>query len=114
MPSLTLLSISIASSRLFAMASTEDHVLKRSWTNVVKTGVESADATYWEYFVKGRKAWEKKYLPGIPHGGRYRVYLHTPEGPVERVPAWASYVLPGKLDEQPSRCGEVVLHLSSK
>jgi hypothetical protein len=52
---------------------------------------------YWEYFVKGRKAWEKKYLPGIPHGGRYRVYLHTPEGPVERVPAWASYVLPGKL-----------------
>ena len=51
---------------------------------------------YWEHFVKGRKAWEKKYLPGIPHGGRYRVYVHTPEGPLERVPAWASYVLPGK------------------
>lgn len=51
---------------------------------------------YWEHFVKGRKAWEKKYLPGIPHGGRHRVYLHTPEGPFERVPAWASYVLPGK------------------
>ena len=52
---------------------------------------------YWERFVKGRKAWEKKYIPGIPHGGRHRVYLHTPEGPLERVPAWATYVLPGKL-----------------
>jgi len=51
---------------------------------------------YWEHFVKGRKAWEKKYRPGVPHGGRYRVYLHSPEGPLERVPAWASYVLPGK------------------
>lgn len=51
---------------------------------------------YWEHFVKGRKAWQKKYLPGIPHGGRYRVYFHTPEGPLERVSAWASYVLPGK------------------
>jgi 1,4-alpha-glucan branching enzyme len=49
---------------------------------------------YWEHFVKGRKAWEEKYRPGVPHGGRYRVYLHTPEGPLERVPAWASYVLP--------------------
>lgn len=49
---------------------------------------------YWENFVKGRKAWEKKYIPGISHGDRYRAYLHTPEGPLERVPAWASYVLP--------------------
>lgn len=57
---------------------------------------------YWEHFVKGRKAWEKKYLPGIPHGGRYRVYLHSPEGPLERVPAWASYVLPGTYTIQKS------------
>lgn len=51
---------------------------------------------YWEFFVKGRNAWQKKYTPGVPHGGRYRVYFHTPEGPLERVPAWAPYVLPGK------------------
>ncbi|XP_002989420.2 1,4-alpha-glucan-branching enzyme 3, chloroplastic/amyloplastic isoform X2 [Selaginella moellendorffii] len=48
----------------------------------------------WEYTVKGFKAWEKKYLPAIPHGSRVRVYFKTPEGPVERVPAWAKYVLP--------------------
>ncbi|KAJ7550049.1 hypothetical protein O6H91_07G080600 [Diphasiastrum complanatum] len=49
---------------------------------------------YWEYLIKGRKAWERKYSPGIPHQGRVRVYFHTPEGPLERVPAWATYVLP--------------------
>ncbi|CAM6108889.1 unnamed protein product [Calypogeia fissa] len=49
---------------------------------------------YWELFVKGRKAWEKKYIPCIPHMGRYREYLHTPEGPFQRVPAYANYVLP--------------------
>ncbi|BBN06440.1 1,4-alpha-glucan branching enzyme [Marchantia polymorpha subsp. ruderalis] len=51
---------------------------------------------YWELIVKGRKAWEKRYSPGIPHLGRYRVYLHTPDGPMERVSAWANYVLPDK------------------
>lgn len=57
---------------------------------------KEAPRAYWEEFVKGRKAWEKKYIPGISHGGRHRVYLHTPEGPLERVPAWATYILPGK------------------
>ncbi|XP_010252481.1 PREDICTED: 1,4-alpha-glucan-branching enzyme 3, chloroplastic/amyloplastic [Nelumbo nucifera] len=50
---------------------------------------------YWLEMRKGRKAWLKKYSPGIPHGSRYRVYLNTPNGPLERVPAWATYVLPG-------------------
>eukprot|EP00250_Pteridium_aquilinum_P019100 c24294_g1_i1 orf=39-2882(+) len=49
---------------------------------------------YWKYLIKGRKAWQDKYIPGIPHGGRYRVYLHTKEGPVERVSAWSTYILP--------------------
>ncbi|KAL2634992.1 hypothetical protein R1flu_006471 [Riccia fluitans] len=51
---------------------------------------------YWELMVKGRKAWEKRYTPGVPHLGRYRVYFHTPDGPLERVSAWANYVLPDK------------------
>ncbi|KAK2970941.1 hypothetical protein RJ640_004733, partial [Escallonia rubra] len=49
---------------------------------------------YWLETRKGRKAWSKKYTPGIPHGSKYRVYLNTPSGPLERVPAWATYVLP--------------------
>nr|GEZ46772.1 1,4-alpha-glucan-branching enzyme 3, chloroplastic/amyloplastic [Tanacetum cinerariifolium] len=40
------------------------------------------------------KAWVKKYAPGIPHGSKYRVYLNTPNGPLERIPAWATYVNP--------------------
>ncbi|KAL3692802.1 hypothetical protein R1sor_006453 [Riccia sorocarpa] len=51
---------------------------------------------YWELMIKGRKAWEKRYTPGIPHLGRYRVYFHTPDGPLERISAWANYVLPDK------------------
>lgn len=51
---------------------------------------------YWEELRKGRKAWIKKYIPSIPHGCRVKVHLNTPEGPLERVPAWATYVLPGK------------------
>lgn len=50
---------------------------------------------YWLETRKGRKAWLKKYRPGIPHGSKYRVYFNTPNGPLERVPAWATYVLPG-------------------
>ncbi|KAK9268488.1 hypothetical protein L1049_000240 [Liquidambar formosana] len=49
---------------------------------------------YWLETRKGRKAWMKKYTPGIPHGSKYRVYFNTPSGPLERVPAWATYVLP--------------------
>ncbi|XP_061363910.1 1,4-alpha-glucan-branching enzyme 3, chloroplastic/amyloplastic [Gastrolobium bilobum] len=49
---------------------------------------------YWFETRKGRKAWLKKYIPGIPHGSKYRVYFNTPSGPLERVPAWATYVQP--------------------
>ncbi|KAK1298114.1 hypothetical protein QJS10_CPB14g00584 [Acorus calamus] len=47
---------------------------------------------YWLEMRKGRKAWLKKYIPAISHGSRYRVYFNTPNGPLERVPAWATYV----------------------
>ncbi|XP_057750986.1 1,4-alpha-glucan-branching enzyme 3, chloroplastic/amyloplastic isoform X1 [Arachis stenosperma] len=50
---------------------------------------------YWFETRKGRKAWLKKYIPGIPHGSKYRVYFNTANGPLERVPAWATYVQPG-------------------
>ncbi|ERN18385.1 hypothetical protein AMTR_s00055p00224220 [Amborella trichopoda] len=49
---------------------------------------------YWKELRKGRKAWMKKYSPAIPHGSKYRVYFNTPNGPLERIPAWATYVLP--------------------
>ncbi|PIA28857.1 hypothetical protein AQUCO_06600053v1 [Aquilegia coerulea] len=49
---------------------------------------------YWLELRKGRKAWLKKYAPAVPHGSRYRVYFNTPSGSLERVPAWATYVLP--------------------
>ncbi|KAE9598487.1 putative 1,4-alpha-glucan branching enzyme [Lupinus albus] len=49
---------------------------------------------YWNESRKGRKAWLKKYTPVIPHGSKYRVYFNTPNGPLERVPAWATYVQP--------------------
>nr|XP_043628335.1 1,4-alpha-glucan-branching enzyme 3, chloroplastic/amyloplastic isoform X2 [Erigeron canadensis] len=49
---------------------------------------------YWFETRKGRKAWLKKYVPAIPHGSKYRVYLNTPNGPLERIPAWATYVNP--------------------
>ncbi|CAK8565634.1 unnamed protein product [Lathyrus sativus] len=49
---------------------------------------------YWLETRKGRKAWLKKYIPGIPHGSKYRVYFNTSNGPLERVPAWATYVQP--------------------
>ncbi|CAI9773428.1 unnamed protein product [Fraxinus pennsylvanica] len=49
---------------------------------------------YWLETRKGRKAWLKKYTPGIPHLSKYRVYFNTPTGPLERVPAWATYVIP--------------------
>ncbi|KAJ0593559.1 putative 1,4-alpha-glucan branching enzyme [Helianthus annuus] len=49
---------------------------------------------YWFETRKGRKAWLKKYAPAIPHGSKYRVYFNTPNGPLERIPAWATYVNP--------------------
>ncbi|KAK4795771.1 hypothetical protein SAY86_028097 [Trapa natans] len=49
---------------------------------------------YWLETRKGRKAWLKKYTPTIPHGSKYRVYFNTPSGPLERIPAWATYVRP--------------------
>ncbi|KAG9447619.1 hypothetical protein H6P81_013747 [Aristolochia fimbriata] len=56
--------------------------------------------SYWLEMRKGRKAWLKKYKPAIPHGSRYRVYFNTPSGALERVPAWATYVLPDSEGEQ--------------
>ncbi|XP_072984294.1 1,4-alpha-glucan-branching enzyme 3, chloroplastic/amyloplastic isoform X2 [Typha latifolia] len=49
---------------------------------------------YWIEMRKGRKAWLKKYMPAISHKSRYRVYFNTPEGDLERIPSWATYVLP--------------------
>ncbi|KAH0987226.1 hypothetical protein GBA52_014403 [Prunus armeniaca] len=55
---------------------------------------------YWLETRKGRQAWLKKYSPCIPHGSKYRVYFNTPSGPLERVPAWATYVQPDAEGEQ--------------
>eukprot|EP00897_Mesotaenium_endlicherianum_P001669 jgi/Mesen1/152/ME1130731C07603 len=55
---------------------------------------KKAPWAYWLAMRKGRDAWERKYRPGVPHGSRVRVHLATPEGPVERVPSGATYVLP--------------------
>ncbi|XP_027062308.1 1,4-alpha-glucan-branching enzyme 3, chloroplastic/amyloplastic isoform X1 [Coffea eugenioides] len=59
-----------------------------------KFRAKSPPIAYWLETRKGRKAWLKKYMPGIPHGSKYRVYFNTPTGPLERVPAWATYVVP--------------------
>ncbi|XP_022716864.1 1,4-alpha-glucan-branching enzyme 3, chloroplastic/amyloplastic isoform X2 [Durio zibethinus] len=55
---------------------------------------------YWIETRKGRKAWLKKYTPAIPHGSKYRVYFNTPDGPLERVPAWATFVQPDAEGKQ--------------
>ncbi|KAL4335407.1 hypothetical protein GQ457_07G013250 [Hibiscus cannabinus] len=55
---------------------------------------------YWTETRKGRKAWLKKYVPAIPHGSKYRVYFNTPDGPLERVPAWATFVEPDAEGKQ--------------
>ncbi|KAJ7963766.1 1,4-alpha-glucan-branching enzyme/amyloplastic protein [Quillaja saponaria] len=59
-----------------------------------KVRAKKPPLAYWFETRKGRKAWLKKYIPGIPHGSKYRVYFNTPNGPLERVPAWATYVEP--------------------
>lgn len=51
---------------------------------------------YWLETKKGRNGWVQKYMPALPHGSQYRVYFNTPNGPLERVPAWATFVIPGK------------------
>ncbi|GBG85825.1 hypothetical protein CBR_g40635 [Chara braunii] len=61
---------------------------------------------YWEDWVKGRASWEKKYIPGIPHMSRVRVYIRDDYKAIERVPAWATYILPDPDD--PSRYSAVV------
>ncbi|CAM8990691.1 unnamed protein product [Rhodiola kirilowii] len=59
-----------------------------------KFAAKKPPLAYWQEICKGRKAWLKKYTPGLPHGAKYRVYFNTPNGPLERVPAWATYVNP--------------------
>lgn len=65
---------------------------------------------YWLETRKGRKAWLKKYSPTIPHGSKYRVYFNTPNGPLERVPAWATYVQPGNEGQIITRIQPRYLH----
>lgn len=62
-----------------------------------KFRAKKSPVAYWIETRKGRQAWLKKYKPAIPHGSRYRVYFNTPSGPLERVPAWATYVQPGNF-----------------
>ncbi|KAG6592053.1 1,4-alpha-glucan-branching enzyme 3, chloroplastic/amyloplastic, partial [Cucurbita argyrosperma subsp. sororia] len=65
-----------------------------------KFKVKKPPIPYWLETRKGRKAWLKKYNPTIPHGSKYRVYFNTPDGPLERIPAWATYVQPDAEGKQ--------------
>ncbi|KAL0320820.1 UNVERIFIED_CONTAM: 1,4-alpha-glucan-branching enzyme 3, chloroplastic/amyloplastic [Sesamum radiatum] len=69
-----------------------DIVTDPAWQEKFKS--KKPPIAYWLETRKGRKAWLKKYRPGIPHGSKYRVYFNTSAGPLERVPAWATYVIP--------------------
>ncbi|XP_048235255.1 1,4-alpha-glucan-branching enzyme 3, chloroplastic/amyloplastic isoform X3 [Ricinus communis] len=69
------------------------------WLEKIRT--KEPPLPYWFETRKGRQAWLKKYAPTIPHGSKYRVYFNTPNGPLERVPAWATYVEPGTDGKQP-------------
>ena len=60
-----------------------------------KFQVKKPPLAYWVEMRKGRKAWLEKYVPTIPHKDKYRVYFNTPDGALERVPSWATYVLSG-------------------
>uniref|UniRef100_A0A2P2LZE8 Glycosyl hydrolase family 13 catalytic domain-containing protein n=1 Tax=Rhizophora mucronata TaxID=61149 RepID=A0A2P2LZE8_RHIMU len=68
---------------------------------VEKIRAKKPPIPYWFEIRKGRRAWLKKYTPAIPHLSRYRVYFNTPNGPLERVPAWATYVQPDADGKQP-------------
>ncbi|CAN0852462.1 Protein HEAT INTOLERANT 4 [Linum grandiflorum] len=61
---------------------------------VAKINAKDPPLPYWLEIRKGRKAWLKKYSPAFPHGSKYRVYYNTPDGQLERIPAWATYVQP--------------------
>ncbi|EPS63977.1 hypothetical protein M569_10804, partial [Genlisea aurea] len=63
-----------------------------AWEEKIKK--KKPPIAYWLETRKGRKAWLEKYNPSIPHGSKYRTYINTPDGPLERVPAWATYVIP--------------------
>ncbi|CAN7000120.1 unnamed protein product [Brassica rapa subsp. trilocularis] len=67
-------------------------VTSPEWTK--KFYEKSPPIPYWLETRKGRKAWLEKYIPAVPHGSKYRLYFNTPDGPLERVPAWATYVQP--------------------
>ncbi|KAJ4894130.1 hypothetical protein Rs2_20924 [Raphanus sativus] len=67
-------------------------VTSPEWTK--KFYEKSPPIPYWLETRKGRKAWLNKYIPAVPHGSKYRLYFNTPDGPLERVPAWATYVQP--------------------
>ncbi|XP_048545342.1 1,4-alpha-glucan-branching enzyme 3, chloroplastic/amyloplastic [Triticum urartu] len=59
-----------------------------------KFQAKATPLAYWVEMRKGRKAWIEKYVPAISHKDKYRIYFNTPDGALERVPAWATYVLP--------------------
>ncbi|XP_040380868.1 1,4-alpha-glucan-branching enzyme 3, chloroplastic/amyloplastic isoform X2 [Oryza brachyantha] len=61
---------------------------------------KSPPLAYWVEMRKGRKAWMEKYVPAISHKDKYRVYFNTPDGALERIPAWATYVLPDAVGKQ--------------
>uniref|UniRef100_A0A0E0HQV5 1,4-alpha-glucan branching enzyme n=1 Tax=Oryza nivara TaxID=4536 RepID=A0A0E0HQV5_ORYNI len=61
---------------------------------------KSPPLAYWVEMRKGRKAWLEKYVPAISHKDKYRVYFNTPDGGLERIPAWATYVLPDAEGKQ--------------
>lgn len=82
-------------------------ISSREW--VEKIRAKKPPLPYWFEIRKGRLAWLKKYSPAIPHGSKYRVFFQTPNGPLERVPAWATYVQPGKLASS-SNCRLLYLH----
>ncbi|KAG8075748.1 hypothetical protein GUJ93_ZPchr0006g43795 [Zizania palustris] len=61
---------------------------------------KSPPLAYWVEMRKGRKAWMEKYIPAISHKDKYRLYFNTPDGALERIPAWATYVLPDVRGKQ--------------
>lgn len=77
-------------------------IVDPEWKEKMRT--KKPPIPYWFETRKGRKAWLKKYVPGIAHGSKYRVYFNTPNGPLERVPAWATYVQPGKCYMDSWKC----------
>ncbi|CAN6195153.1 unnamed protein product [Urochloa humidicola] len=69
-------------------------------TSFEKFQAKKPPLAYWVEMRKGRMAWLEKYAPTISHKDKYRVYFNTPDGALERVPAWATYVLPDAEGKQ--------------